>query len=96
MLSQSRGPDWLESFRGETHDFVSASCLDGSDILADDGQIRVALACMLHAEMSDFIHNRICHWIPSINSSGEQISGQRYPAFSTACRMSIFLKGLLI
>ena len=54
---------------------MPTSCLNGSDVLADGGQIRVALACVLHAEMTDFTYNRIGHGVPSINSSGEQISG---------------------
>jgi len=72
-----RPPDWLESLRGESHDLVSTSCLDGAQVFADECKIRVALARVLHAELTNFIYNRIVHWVPSISSSGEQISGQR-------------------
>ena len=43
------------------------------------------LSCVFHTVSAHFFNDWIFHWPASSSSSGEQISGQLYPAFSTIC-----------
>jgi hypothetical protein len=76
-------------------DFTTGFSLNAAQIVADAFQIAAELASMLHAIAPNFFNNGIDHRTTASNSSGEQISGHRYPAFCTICRTIMRVQGLL-
>jgi hypothetical protein len=70
--------------------------LDGTQIGAYGREISAELLGMFHSPLPHFLDNRISHRSASSSSSGEQISGQGNPSFSTICLIIIRVNGLFM
>jgi len=62
---------------------MSGIALNRLQIGTDCGKIPSEFARMLHSVLANFFDNQVFHLLTSSSSSGEQISGQTYPSFST-------------
>ena len=54
-----------------------------ANVRKDYVQIEPALPFVFMPDAANFFYDRVFHVTPRISSSGEHISGETYPAFST-------------
>jgi len=70
------------------------SDLHGAEVGTYRREIAMESAGVLHSVVSNLFDDGVSHWPTSNSSSGEQISGQTYPSFSTDCRTIMRVNGL--
>jgi hypothetical protein len=90
---QSGGGGWLWPSGRESDDRVPGGVLNGAKVGTDCRKIAPEFTGMFHSVLAHFLHNGVIHDSLSRSSSGEHISGQVYPSFSTICRTIIRVNG---
>ena len=68
--------------------------LNRPQVGANRREISPKSAGVLHSMLPHFLNNQVFHMLTSSSSSGEQISGQTYPSFSTICLTTLRVNGL--
>ena len=73
---------------------MSRSVLNGTQVGTNCGEIATVFPRVLHSILPHFFDNRVSHLSTSSSSSGEQISGHKYPSFWTISRTTMRVNGL--
>ena len=96
LLQSPRLLCWLQFSGRGSDDSVPEGGFKPPQVLANRVKVGTKLLGMLKAVLPDFRYKRVFHGSSPKKASGGTISGHSYPAFSTVCRIIIFVNGLLI
>ena len=96
LLQSPRLLCWLQFSGRGSDDSVPEGGFKLPQVLANRVKVRLELLGMLKAVLPDFGYKRVFHGSSPKKASGGTICGHSYPAFSTVCRIIIFVNGLLI
>jgi hypothetical protein len=80
--------------RLEPDDLVTRFALNGTEVGTNRRKIAPEFPCVLHPIFPDFFNDWVFHFSLPNNSSGEQISGHKYPSFSTIRLTRMRVNGL--